>query len=213
MKLTHLLPLASLWPSLAAADYFFRLSGSTKFPAINNQRLRNNASTTPGVTLAPYNPDDHFSRAAVANPDDPYTPLFVVPTNPHPPPVPGYYGLTSRDVDVPDALRLVYTYRPDDEAAEGRQFYYEEWKLQRAMGRCGPNGKLMLSYRPVTGGQWRWFAVKETNMLGFEKWVPWYIKRSPSNEAIMATWEYDTVEIDMVEAGPVNSEAPGGVEE
>ncbi|KAK4125383.1 hypothetical protein N657DRAFT_644250 [Parathielavia appendiculata] len=209
MKLTLLLPLASFWSTAVAAEYFFRFSGSTKYPDINNQRLRSNASDTPGVTLAPHNPADHFSRLAVANPSDPYTPLLVVPTNPHPPPIPGYYGLSDRD-GVPNALRLVYTYRPED---EGRYFNYREWHLQRLLGRCGPNGRLVLSYRPVTGAPWRWFAVKEKTPAGIDKWVPWYIKRSPDNEAIMATWEYDTVVIDLAEAGPVNSQAPGGVEE
>ncbi len=44
--------------------------------------------------------------------------------------------------------------------------------------------------------------------------VPWYIKRSPANQAALAAWDYDTVEVELVEAkGPVNSAAPGGVEE
>ncbi len=44
--------------------------------------------------------------------------------------------------------------------------------------------------------------------------VPWYVKKSPANEAVLATWDYDAVEVELVEAkGPVNSAAPGGVEE
>ncbi len=47
-----------------------------------------------------------------------------------------------------------------------------------------------------------------------EKGVPWYIKRSPANQATLAAWDYDTVKLELVEAkGPVNSAAPGGVEE
>ncbi|KAJ4302006.1 hypothetical protein N0V88_002137 [Collariella sp. IMI 366227] len=166
MKFTSL-ALAALSATAVAADYFFVLTTSTKFPSINNQRLRSNGSDTPGVTLAPYNPADHFNRMVVARPQDPLNALNVVPTNPHPPPVPGFYGLSSRD-GVPDAYRLIYTYRPED---EGNNFPYQEW-------------------------------------------VPWYIKRSPSNEAVLATWDYDAVAVELVEAkGPVNSGAPGGVEE
>jgi hypothetical protein len=41
----------------------------------------------------------------------------------------------------------------------------------------------------------------------------WYIKRGPDNGALMDTWEYDEVTVDLVEAGPINSNAPGGVDE
>jgi hypothetical protein len=44
--------------------------------------------------------------------------------------------------------------------------------------------------------------------------VPWYIKRSPNNVDILAKWDYDAVQLELVEAkGPVNSNAPGGVQE
>jgi hypothetical protein len=168
MKLTSLLSLAGL-AATAAADYFFLYSGSTKFPLINNQRMRSNTSLiySPGVTPPPQNPDDHFNRISVASPNDPYTILNVVPTNPHPPPVPGYYGLSDRD-GVPDAYRLVYTYRLED---EGAGFMYKEFQLLRTPGRCGPlgKGKTLLRYRPTGGGEWRWFAVKEKTPQGLDK--------------------------------------------
>lgn len=167
MKLTTLLSLATL-SATASADYFFRFSGSSKYTVINNQRLRSNTSAqyfSPGVTPPPHNPADHFNRISVAAPSDPYTILNVVPTNPHPPPVPGYYGLSNRD-GVPDAYRLVYTYRLED---EGPLFTYKEFLIIKTPGRCGPNGKTVLRYRPVGGGEWRWFAVKEKTPQGIDK--------------------------------------------
>ena len=51
-------------------------------------------------------------------------------------------------------------------------------------------------------------------MLTLDIGVPWYIKKSPANAATLATWEYVSVDIELVVAtGPVNSNAPGGVEE
>lgn len=172
MKLTTLLSVASLSATAAAADYFFLFSGSTKFPVINNQRLRSNTSLTffsPGVTPPPQSPADHFNRISVAAPADPYTILNIVPTNPHPPPVPGYYGLSDLD-KVSDAYRLVYTYRPED---EGAGFQYKEFQLLRTPGtptKCGlGKGKTLLRYKPTGGGQWRWFAVKEKTPAGLDK--------------------------------------------
>ena len=165
MKLTTLLSLATLTATATAADYFFLFSGSAKYPAINDHRLRSNTSTSPGVTPDPQNPADHFNRISVAAPADPYTALNVVATNPHPPPVPGYYGLSDKD-GVPDAYRLVYTYRLED---EGPGFAYKEFQLVKRAGRCKPVSKVLLSYKPVGGGQWRWFAVKEKTPQGLDK--------------------------------------------
>lgn len=168
MKAIRLLSLAALAATAAATDYFFILTGSTSHPGLNNQRLRANTSTThfsPGVTAPPHNPADHFNRVRVASPADPYTALHIVPTNPHPPPVPGYYGLSDRD-GVPDAYRLVYTYRPED---EGAGFAYREFRLLRTPVRCAPRDRVVLRYRPTGGGMWRWFAVRETTAAGVEK--------------------------------------------
>jgi hypothetical protein len=190
MKFTNLLSLATLSTTTAAAttDYFFLYSGSTKHPSLlNNERLRSNTSATyisPGVTPPPHNPADHFNRISVASPADPYTILYVVPTNPHPPPVPGYYGLSDRD-GVPDAYRLVYTYRPED---EGAGFLYQEFQLLRTPGRCVPKGKVLLRYKPVGGGTWRWFAVKETTPQGVEK-CKWPTYRDGwFSPIVMTTW-------------------------
>jgi hypothetical protein len=150
----------------SAAEHFFRITRSTKFPSLNNERLRTNGSDSPGLTLAPHNPSDHFARVAVDNPAERvWTALLVVPTNPHPPPVKGYYGLSTRD-NVSDAYRFVYTYHPED---EGQWFEYKDFVLQHVqLSRCTPP-KWLLSYRPTTGAPWRWFVVKEKTPAGVDK--------------------------------------------
>ncbi|AEO61490.1 hypothetical protein MYCTH_2311687 [Thermothelomyces thermophilus ATCC 42464] len=216
----------------AEKNYFFRYSGGNDI--IDHQRLRSNISiqhTSPGVTLPPYNPKDHFMRLypnATAHP--PAVALVIVPTNPHPPPVPGYYGLSDRE-GVPDAYRLVYSYRLDE---EGPGFKYAGWRLRPA-GPGSEPGTLRLRYpigegRAAAGeeeeeeeeeegkgghGKWRWIAVKEKDGDGdYDKWVPWYVKRCAANGAVLATWDYVNVDLELVEAkGAVNSSAPGGVNE
>ncbi|KAL2175360.1 uncharacterized protein P884DRAFT_286686 [Thermothelomyces heterothallicus CBS 202.75] len=201
----------------AEKDYFFRYSGGNDI--IDHQRLRSNISiqhTSPGVTLPPYNPKDHFMRLypnATAHP--PAVALVIVPTNPHPPP------------GVPDAYRLVYSYRPDE---EGPGFKYAGWRLRPA-GPGSEPGTLRLRYRIGEGratagegeeeaegkgghGKWRWIAVKEKDDGDYDKWVPWYVRRCAANGAVLATWDYVNVDLELVEAkGAVNSSAPGGVNE
>lgn len=80
----------------------------------------------------------------------------MVPTKPHPPPVPGYYGLSDLE-GVPDAYRLVYTYRLDD---AGAGFKYTEWRLQRT----GEAGRVLLRYAGKEG--WTWIAVRESSQPG-----------------------------------------------
>lgn len=128
-----------------------------------------------------------------------------MPTKPHPPPVPGYYGLSDLE-GVPDAYRLVYTYRLDD---AGAGFKYTEWHLRRT----GEKDRVLLRYAGKEG--WKWIAVRETSQPGdVEKWVPWYVKRSDANAATLAGWDIEEVDLELVEAkGPVNSQAPGGVQE
>jgi hypothetical protein len=43
--------------------------------------------------------------------------------------------------------------------------------------------------------------------------VPWYVKRSAANAAKLAEWDFESVDLELVQAkGGVNSLAPGGVE-
>jgi len=61
---------------------------------------------------------------------------------------------------------------------------------------------------------WRWYAVKGVSpMTGFEQWTAWWVKLSDANEGAFADTEIVPVGLELVEAGPVNSNAPGGVEE
>lgn len=186
-------------------DYFFRFIGGNAIT--DGQRLRSNNSSpyySPGVTPPPQNPQDHFQRITV-NTSSPSV-LNVVPTNPHPPPVPGYYGLSDLE-GVADAYRLVYSYRLDD---EGPGFRYTEWDLHRTQ-----DGRILLRYAGDVDSEWRWIAVKErTGTETVDKWVPWYVKPSSANIANLTSWEYDIADLELVAAtGPVNSLAPGGVQE
>ncbi|KAK4032575.1 hypothetical protein C8A01DRAFT_20350 [Parachaetomium inaequale] len=212
MKFTTLLTLCATAAAQAAqTDYFFRFAGGNAI--INGQRLRGNNSISyysPGVTRPPYNPDDHFMRLSTnASACSPAAVLTVVPTHPHPPPVPGYYGLSDKE-GVPDAYRLVYTYRVAEDYGAG--FRYTEWQLRRT----GEAGRVLLRYPVAGGGEWKWIAVRE--MSGgagdVEKWVPWYVKRSAANAAKLAEWDFESVDLELVQAkGGVNSQAPGGVDE
>jgi len=193
-------------------DYFFRFIGGNAIT--DGQRLRGNNSmryNSPGATRSPFNPSDHFKRISTdASVPSASAVLNVVPTNPHPPPVPGYYGLSDHD-GVEDAYRLVSTYRLDD---EGPGFKYRAWELRKSEG-----GKVLLRYSGDVDGEWRWIAVRETVSDSFEgkgldKWVPWYVKPSSANVAALSQWDYRVVDLELVETrGAVNSGAPGGVEE
>lgn len=158
MKLLPLL-LAS---TATATDYFLRftptsLTPSTVPPWLTLTRLRTNATISPTLPAPPYNPADHFARFTPSSPADPYTPLVVVATNPHPPPVPGYLGLSDKD-GVSEAYRAVESWRVEE---EGPGFVYKEWQVVEVKGgRCKP-GRTVLRYKPVGGGAWGWFAVKE----------------------------------------------------
>ncbi|KAK4116033.1 hypothetical protein N656DRAFT_701903 [Canariomyces notabilis] len=195
---------AAVLASAQATDYFFRYIGGSD--VTHGQRLRGNISYpyfSPGVTPAPYNPADHFSRIYI-NASTPSV-LYVVPTNPHPPPVPGYYGLSNLD-EVSDAYRLVQSYRPND---EGPGFRYLEWNVLRAADE-----RVLLRYSGDANSEWRWIVVKETTTAGIDKWVPWYVKPSAGNMANLTAWDYRLVDLELVVAtGPVNSIAPGGVQE
>jgi hypothetical protein len=70
--------------------------------------------------------------------------------------VPGYYGLSDLE-GIPDAYRLVYTYRLDD---AGAGFKYTEWHLRRT----GEQGRVLLRYAGKEG--WKWIAVKESSQPG-----------------------------------------------
>ncbi|KAH6620819.1 hypothetical protein B0J18DRAFT_208751 [Chaetomium sp. MPI-SDFR-AT-0129] len=212
MKFTALVALCAT--AVQATDYFFTYDGGNQIT--NGQRLRGNNSIdyySPGVTLPPYNSEDHFQRISTnlttcAGPQNPGT-LQVVPTHPHPPPVPGYYALSDKE-KVGDAYRLVYTYHADD-AAESVK--YKSWKLH-TVGNGSRKDLASLSFEGegLNSGDWTWVARKEVSG-GFEKWVPWYVKTSrfPS---ILTEWELVKVDLRLITAkGPVNSNAPGGVQE
>lgn len=196
---------------IADFDGFFRFIGGNA--VISGERLRLNNSIpwiSPGVSHAPYNPDDHYSRINIKD----TTPnlLYVVPTNPHPPPVPGYYALSGTE-GVPDAYRLVQTYRPDE---EGSVNLYKEWKVKKACDKSGNKNETrsLLRYGNDLYGEWRWIAVREIGYTGAERWVPWWVKPSAANIGNLTAWDYDVADLELVAAtGGVNSNAPGGVEE
>ncbi|KAK3342692.1 hypothetical protein B0H65DRAFT_226613 [Neurospora tetraspora] len=196
-------------PALADFDGFFRFIGGNSI--ISGERLRLNNSIpwiSPGVSHAPYNPADHYSRIYIN--DTTPSLLYVVPTNPHPPPVPGYYALSGTE-GVPDAYRLVQTYRPDE---EGSVNLYKEWKVKKACDKAKNETRALLRYGDDLYGEWRWIAVREIGYTGAERWVPWWVKPSEANIGNLTAWEYDVADLELVKAeGPVNSNAPGGVEE
>ncbi|KAK4222771.1 hypothetical protein QBC38DRAFT_489075 [Podospora fimiseda] len=193
-------------PLATATDYFFSFTSGNAIT--NSQRLRFNNSipiSSPGASAAPHNPADHFSRIYV-NGSAPLTQatLYVVPTNPHPPPVPGYYALSGQE-KVPDAWRLIQSYRPQDFAPG--EFRFDDWTLKDAGGN-----RTLLRYGTDDLGEWRWIAVREVSNLGVERWVPWWVKPTEGNLGNLTNWEYVVVELELVVAkGPVNSLAPGGI--
>ncbi|KAK3401838.1 hypothetical protein B0T20DRAFT_124302 [Sordaria brevicollis] len=212
MKTTLLTALSALTvaPALANFDGFFRFIGGND--VISGERLRLNNSIpwiSPGVSHAPYNPADHYARIFI-NDTTPNL-LYVVPTNPHPPPVPGYYALSGTE-GVPDAYRLVQTYRPDE---EGSINLYKDWKVRKTCGDKSKNEtRSLLRYGDDLYGEWRWIAVREIGYTGAERWVPWWVKPSAANIGNLTAWDYDVADLELVEAtGGVNSNAPGGVEE
>lgn len=200
---------------MADFDGFFRFIGGNAI--ISGERLRLNNSIpwiSPGVSHAPYNPADHYSRIYIN--DTVPNVLTVVPTNPHPPPVPGYYALSGTE-GVPDAYRLVQTYRPDE---EGSVNLYKEWKVKKACvdkkGGAGAKNETrsLLRYGNDLYGEWRWIAVREIGYTGAERWVPWWVRPSERNMGNLTQWDYDVADLELVKAeGGVNSNAPGGVEE
>ncbi|KAK4653330.1 hypothetical protein QC762_512340 [Podospora pseudocomata] len=186
-------------------DYFFHYVAGNS--VINGQRLRGNFSipyVSPGVSHAPYNPSDHFNRIHLNTSLTSTAPkvLLVVPTNPHPPPVPGYYGLSNAE-GFDSAYRLVYSYRPEE---AGNGFVYRNWRTNGNLLRFDIGG--------ASDDGYRWIAVWEVTQAGNERWVPWWVKPTVANFATLEGWEYDIAELELVEAtGPVNSLAPGGVQE
>lgn len=240
-----LLILASDAAAQRSKNYFFRYIGGNTIT--HAQRLRHKLSEraspeaqlfySPGVTAPPHSDHDHFMRiysnASVPTVQTPTLGaiLTVVPTKPHPPPVPGYCGLSVLD-GIPDAYRLVYTYRI---AEEGPGFMYRAWEFRRSSPTSplpslnqtspqpsppngterGEEGAILLRYAPDPSSEWRWLAVKEkTYDEGMDKWSPWWVKPSAANVAILQKWEYLAVDLELVVAtGEVNSGAPGGVDE
>lgn len=222
MKLLTLLATAAAAAQAAVAapttttskDYFFRYVGGND--VTSGQRLRTNTSASldflsPGVPEPPQNPDDHFMRIhANTTRCSPRTVLYVVPTHPHPPPVPGYYGLTDREGSgaPTDGYRLVYTYRLEE---QGPGFKYTEWALR---GAKEGGGAKALRYAGLSDSEWSWIAVKEETLGGADTWVPFLVKKSEANAAELAEMEFVDVDLVLTVAnGPVNSNAPGGVEE
>ncbi|KAK4210636.1 hypothetical protein QBC37DRAFT_29776 [Rhypophila decipiens] len=216
--LTALLPFTAAAVCAAPApkytDFFFRFNGGTSI--INDQRLRGNNSFeffSPGAVNPPFNPSDHFNRASTnSSVPSKKAILFVVPTNPHPPPVPGYYGLSDKE-GIPDAYRLLASYRPED---EGAGYKYKEWELVKSKA----SGKVLLRYSGDTANEWRWIARREkvsdgpTGEKTMDKWVPWYVKPSGANVKVLETWDYRAVELELeVTKCGVNSGAPGGVDQ
>ncbi|KAL2265290.1 hypothetical protein VTJ83DRAFT_6390 [Remersonia thermophila] len=196
-------------------DFFFRYVGAGVIPS---DRLRTNTSNldfiSPGWTLPPHSDGDHFARAY---PDGPgtrcaRTTLVVVPTHPHPGPVPGYYGLTDREGVFPagEAYRLVYTYRL---AEQGPGFKHTAWWYRRTQGAGDTFTRARLRYAGLPEASWRWVAVKTATPAGVEKWVPYLVKKTvtawPAGLEVV-----DGVDLEIERAtGPVNSNAPGGVQE
>ncbi|KAL2116512.1 hypothetical protein VTJ04DRAFT_8680 [Mycothermus thermophilus] len=197
-------------------DFFLRFIGAGP---IASDRLRLNTTNldfiSPGWTNPPHNPDDHFARLF---PDGPATKcarttLLVVPTHPHPPPVPGYYGLTDREGIFPagEAYRLVYTYRLEE---QGPDFKYTFWWFRKPeKQQSDVVTRALLRYAGLPDSKWRWVAIKEVTPAGVDKWVPYLVKKT------ITTWPEGLEVVDGVDlevertTGPVNSGAPGGVEE
>jgi len=211
-------------------DYFFRFIGGN--PTIHNLRLRSNSSSSPGVTRSPQDPKDHFKRISIYSAEPSL--LKVVPTHPHPPPVPGYYGLSSTssiasngddntNTNITDAFRLTWSFHPDEDPG----FRYRDWNVHRSVR--DPE-KILLRYNMDRNGngkggrdgdadqEWRWIAVKEKANPDAEVvhdiWVPWYVRPGKGNMQTLSKWKYDVVDLELVSTnGAVNSGAPGGVEE
>jgi len=187
---------------VSAEDFFFQFIGGSQI--INNQRLRANNSIPAlslGVTEGPYNPSDHFSRLRIVN--GVTTTLAIVPTNPHPPPIAGYYVLDGNE-QVEGAERLAMSYRV---ASEGSKYRYTEWEVKE-----DKEGRKLLRYKEDEG--YRWIAKQEKGKDGVKRWVPYWVSPTARNMGSQSNWEYDDVDLELVEAkGSVNSSAPGGVTE
>ena len=193
-------------PAATRTDYFFRYVGGGAL--LDQQRLRGNISFdffSPGAVNPPFNPADHFNRVSTnaSVPSDEAI-LNVVPTHPHPPPVPGYYGLSDKE-GIKDALRLIATYHPD---TEGAGFQYTGWELRESNG---PSGKVLLRYSGDADGEWRWIARREKVFDGaldkeLDKWVPWYVRPSAANAQVLGDWEYERVdlELEVVKEGEIS---------
>lgn len=126
----------------------------------------------------------------------------------------------------------MYTYRLDD-AGEG--FKWRSWRVS-TVGNGSRKDLVSLSYvdKDLKLGDWTWVAKKEVSG-GVEKCesfffffsaffaccgqeltvlgVPWYVKTSRIS-TLLTEWELVTLDLRLITAkGPVNSNAPGGVEE
>lgn len=193
MKYSLALVITGLVAGTQATDYFLRFVGGNT--VINGQLLRLNTSTqaSPGVSEPPYNPADHYSRFS----DSVAGELRVVPTNPHPPPVPGFLAL-SEDESVQGALRLIETWHPETEGVQ-----VSGWRIQRP--RCGGSSLLRFG----EGSQNRWIAVQEVTTQGVTRWVPWWV--TGDVQGLGDSHEVADIEVIWAKC-PVNSNMPGGTE-
>ncbi|PKS11266.1 hypothetical protein jhhlp_003028 [Lomentospora prolificans] len=194
MKYNFALIVASFAGVSHASDYFLRFVGGNT--VIDGQLLRLNNSSpniSPGVSEPPYNPADHYTRFSDSTAGE----LHVVATNPHPPPVTGYLAL-SEDDTVEGALRLIETWQPTSEGVQT-----SGWRILR---KC--DGTALLRFGE--GNDNKWIAVQEQTPQGFTRWVPWWVTGDVQGlgDAL------DVVDVEVVETNcPVNSNAPGGVED
>ena len=207
MRPTSVLSLAIALPTTVLADHFFRYVGGNT--VINEERLRFSSSSSrqyPGVAPAPHSPADHFSRIYINDLSYPGNSnvnkiLQGVETYEPAPPVSSFYGLSPED-GVDSAYRLKRSF---DVSSEGDDFLSLKWETVETA-----NGKQLLRYLNDEHGEWRWIAVREP---ASGEWAPWWIKPTAANLGNLTTWDYDVVDIEVVEAGPRNSTAPRGVNE
>jgi hypothetical protein len=151
---------------------------------LDGQLCRTNGTTELGISAGPYNPEDHFARMKPDNSTSFRHILYVVPTHPHPPPVPGYYWLSRLDDSHIDE-----TWNPMAD------YRYTDWTFIEL--RNFP-GTILLRY--ATGPGNGWVAVQEKSETGIVRWVPHWVdvEDAPAGSK--------KIDVEVVEATPgVNS--------